>query len=199
VKGLAFSDSFRTIESRLNALLHYKPEKHRFALFSGIVFAVLIASFGWSYAVLGDWYVASHPDEPLPYTFFVVFEDEVYSEAMMELLNDTDVGVFPDSYPNRPDNDFFEGTYKFLDSNTMEIDRYALYERLKTLDRNGAKVSTLAIYQLGYNMTTDRPTSSGVEYPMSAFELNDEYPQYEIADFENNMLEGFYLFMAHWL
>jgi hypothetical protein len=202
IPGLAFSDSFVAVESRINALINSNPEKRGFALFTGVICALLLAAFARSYAAPAEWYQAGHP-KTVQFDVFVSFEDEngydLISEHEMAFSN----GDTPVVMPDRPGREIFEGAIELRDDRTIVLDRVLLHSVLSGLERNGAKADAVHFAVYDCYLTADRLYCAYESIFLARLTLEMEaenFSRYQtITPGYNNFENSLYLFAAHWL
>ncbi len=74
IKGLAFSDSYKALQSRIRALQYAKPARHHFSVFAAVMVLCFIGAFVFAWNVPAKWYRDSHPGN-LSINAQMVFED----------------------------------------------------------------------------------------------------------------------------
>jgi beta-lactamase regulating signal transducer with metallopeptidase domain len=203
MKGLAFSDSFRAIESRVNAIYEFTSQKHRFPAFAAGIMLVLLAMFAWRIAVPAGWFISNKPvDRSLD--IYVAFSGEHYpTDLLARSRSYEETGVIPDTPPDRPGMTYFDGTYERLEDGSVRIDRVALHDAIEPLEKQGAAVEV--IWFSFYNYSVFEDNKYVADYPIFANELEsfDESERYMFVinhpSESYSLEERFYNFAAHWL
>jgi hypothetical protein len=201
LKGLAFSDSFYAIKSRVDAIYSFPPLTRQLSVLAAVIFLVMLTTFVRSYTVPASWFISNRPgDRELD--ILVLFDDEVNWTSLIERADSyRETGVIPPPLPDRSDTAYFDGTYERLADGSVRIDRAALREAVLPLEKQGAGVAV--IWFSFYNYTLSEDYKIVEQYPIFMNELEgfDENQTLEINNpFESYPLEEYlYTFAAHWL
>jgi beta-lactamase regulating signal transducer with metallopeptidase domain len=203
IKGLAFSDSFRAIESRIDAIYSYPPAIYRFAVFPVIIILVLLTVFGWRCVAPASWFVPNKPSDRKLDVLVTFTDEESWEEVEARRGHFEETGVFPPPLQDRPDTAYFDGTYERLADGTVQIDRLALRDAVLPIEKQGAKVNEIWFIFYKYTLSADHPYYE--EYPVFIDELLDfdesERYQFRINDPNESyrLQDQIYALAAHWL
>ncbi len=183
IKGIAFSDSFRALQSRVKALERFSPVKHRFAVFSAVILVVLLAAFYHASISPDMWYREAYPPHP-EFDMFVGFEGEDFDALSLEYqryATSAPIGVMPLVDDDRPRLAALAGTYEFPQENTIRLNLKAMQDILSGMEKDGAKATTVfvATRQKAFSPTN---VSAGCRL-IRVFE--------ESADADDGVIDGF--------
>jgi hypothetical protein len=202
LKGLAFSDSFYAVKSRVDAIYSFPPRAWRLSVLAVMILLVLLAAFVRSCYVPAGWFISNHPaDRKLD--ILVSFSEEEYWAIQMERSAAYDrTGIIPPRLPDRPDTTYFDGTYERLADGSVRIDRAALREAVLPLEEQGKRVEVICFSF--YNYTLSSAYKRAEQYPIFRYELEsfdeDAQPMIINSPGESYPLDEYmYTFAAHWL
>ena len=224
VRGLAFSDSFHTLKSRIEAIYSHAPEPHRIALLSVIVALTLCAS-----AV----YAAGHPASWLKETRedgIINYDESRFEVSILYLDPETGGGIYgtPGYMAPSPSSGevveessteveqngetlAMQSTYQYSDGELI-VDKLALYQCIAPYIEDGYDIIdvTFKTLQPRYVDTSRKSLfseSAGAgslgyrlySLPISELEQATEDNRYASFSCEETWEEQMYLFVAHWL
>ncbi len=131
MKGLAFSDSYKALQSRVKALTYAKPARHHPSAFAAIMTFCFIGAFVFAWNVPAKWYRDSHPGN-LSIRAQMVFED---GEALPYSDEENVFYYSKDGYRLYYDYDALSAVYSQLITNgktpaylSVQVSGYAIGE-----------------------------------------------------------------------
>jgi hypothetical protein len=201
IKGLAFSDSFRAIENRLDALDRIAPEKHRFALSAGLIAIALLGVF------VSDCVAAGHlaPAVNNQHEIIVTYAGEDYDTAVAAYSQSAASHGEAAGAPSgkiRPPNEFFDGTYEILKNGDIRLDLPALQETVKPLEQQGERVAAIHFVMMDYNAIRDSYTESAYGFYFEIMEMETaglDTDDYLLMKRDMSFDEQLFIVTRHWL
>lgn len=189
LNGLAFSDSYLTLQYRIQALYSHKPEHARFSMIWLLIALALVFSFAWSYFNPANWLHINNRENP-QIEITLLYTDNTTGEAFS--LAGEDAG--------------FRDTWQIQDG-TLQVDKMALYRVVSTMNTKGASIVGVFYKvldnQAGNGLTADKIELAQHEaYGIHIRDLEsaDEHSRFFVGPLdEGNAEKEIYLAIARWL
>ncbi|MCP1103202.1 beta-lactamase regulating signal transducer with metallopeptidase domain [Aequitasia blattaphilus] len=193
VKGLSFSDSYRTIASRLEALYHFKPEKPGYAVVSIISFAALALSLLWLYHHPASWFIPN---------------DSSYKkfDVNMMLAETNDLGELEYTMLPLP-TDVADQVYT-VSEEALQVNVPALSRAIKPYQDEGLAIEEIWFQSVVYSMDLDEDSfnpvdmaQTYVEYTLPCSELEQYGEDYRYFPQVQNQKGSVFIYslIARWL
>lgn len=227
VRGLAFSDSFHTLKSRIEAIYSHAPEVHRIALLSVIVALTLCASAVSAAGHPASWLKETREDSTINYdesrfeVSILYFDPEIGSGIygmpgyMTPSLSSGEVveesSTDSTEVAQNAETLAMQSTYQYSDGELI-VDKLTLYQYIMPYIEDGYEIIdvTFTTLQPRYVDTSRKSLfseSAGAgslgkrlySLPISELEQATQENRYASFSCEETWEERMYLFVAHWL
>lgn len=187
--GLAFSDSYCSLQYRIQALYSHRPEQKRFAVIRALVVLALMISFAWFYFNPAAW-LHINENESTQVEITLMCMDNTTEESFVLLRED----------------DSFRDTCQIQDG-VLQVDKVALYKVVSGMDIQGSSIEGVFIRMLSnpndYGFLADKIELTKYEaygIHISDLESANENNRFFHATLDDgNAEEMIYLTIARWL